>query len=185
MELVLTRNEEVKTMFLAWFEANQRFSQGRELTYSKFPMKFVFDRKNRIWQLRKQGQSIGMLNYIPPRVGELYYMRILLTVQKGCIDYDSLKTVNGIRYKTFQEACHALGLLADDKEFIDAITEASDLGSGNELRKLFVTLLVMNTMTNPFVVWNNTWKLLSDGIVYGRRKDLNIHSNITFTMLIC
>lgn len=156
IESVLKMNKEVKTMFLAWFEANRRFSQGRELTYSEFPTKFIFDKKNRILQLRKQGQSIGRLNYIPFGVGELYYIRILLTVQKSYIDYNSIKTMNGIRYKTFQEACHALGLLADDKEFIDAIIEASDLGSRNELCKLFVTLLVMNTMTNPFVFWNNT-----------------------------
>lgn len=67
-----------------------------------------------------------------------------------------------------------MGLLADDKEFIDAVIEASDLASGKQLRKLFVTLLVMNTMTDPTKVWKSTWKLLCDGILYERRRNLQV-----------
>lgn len=83
-------------------------------------------------------------------------MRILLTVQNGCTDYNSIRTVNGTTYKTFHEACFAMGLLADDKEFIDVIIEANELASGHQLRRLFVTLLLMNTMTTPYRVWNST-----------------------------
>jgi len=103
-------------------------------------------------------------------------MRILLTKQKGCIDHDSIKTINGKTFSTYQEACQELGLLADDKEFIDAIKEASHLGYGNQLRRLFVALLIMNTMSKPNVVWDANWTLLADGILYQKRKDLNIPS---------
>jgi len=58
-----------------------------------------------------------------------------------------------------------MGLLADDKEFIDVIVEANNLALGIQLRRLFVTLLLMNTMSIPDEVGNNTWKLLSDDIV--------------------
>jgi len=44
--------------------------------------------------------------------------------------------------------------LADDKEFIDAIKEASHLASGNQLRRLFVSFLIMNTMSKLNVVWD-------------------------------
>jgi len=54
-------------------------------------------------------------------------MRILLTIQKGCVDYESIRTIDGQMFKTFQEACHYLELLADDKEFIDVIKEATKL----------------------------------------------------------
>jgi len=57
-------------------------------------------------------------------------------------------------------------LLANDQEFIDVIIEANNLASGIQLRRLFVTLLLMNTMSKPDEMWNNTWKLLSDDIVY-------------------
>jgi len=43
-------------------------------------------------------------------------------------------------------------LLADDKEYIDAIKEASEFASGYQIRRLFVTLLSMNTISKPDVV---------------------------------
>jgi len=171
---VLHRNENMNTMFLAWFEANKKFEEGRNLTYAEFPTKFVWMSQQKQWKPRKQGYSIGRLTYVPPGSGECYYMRILLTKQKGCIDHDSIKTINGKTFSTYQEACQELGLLADDKEFIDAIKEASHLASGNQLRRLFVALLIMNTMSKPNVVWDATWTLLADGILYQKRKDLNI-----------
>ncbi|XP_057432736.1 uncharacterized protein LOC130725533 [Lotus japonicus] len=63
---------------------------------------------------------------------------------------------------------------ADDREYIDAIVEASDLGSGNQLRKLFVFLITSNTMNKPELVWEKTWKILSDGIVHSKRNLLGI-----------
>ena len=63
-----------------------------------------------------------------------------------------------------------MGLLADDKEFIDVIKEATKLASRSQLRKLFVTLLVSNTMSRPEFVWEETWEFLADGILYDRRQ---------------
>lgn len=180
LQTVVERNESIDTMFLAWFTANRKYTEGKNLTYSEFPSRFVYDSKIREWRLRKKGQSIGRLNYVPPCAGELYYMRILLTVQRGCTSFASIRTVNDHLHDDFKSACVALGLLDDDKEFINAITEAADLASGHQLRRLFTTLLAMNTMNNPEVVWESTWKLLADGIVYDRRRHLNLPSMLYF-----
>lgn len=48
--------------------------------------------------------------------------------------------------QTVQFAHPYLALLGDDKEFNDAIKEESELAYGNELRTLFVTLLIMNNV---------------------------------------
>lgn len=171
---VVRKEESSDTMLLAWFAANTRYEEGKNLTYAEFPSKFVYDHEGRFWRLRKKGISVGRLNYVPPGVGELFYMRILLTVQRGCKSFDDLKKVNGDVQITFQDACAKLGLLTDDKEFIDGITEASTLYSGHQLRRLFVTLLSMHTISIPEKVWSSTWKLLSDGIVYDRRRELHM-----------
>ncbi|XP_058729905.1 uncharacterized protein LOC131601957 [Vicia villosa] len=173
VESVLNRSEEIDTMFLAWFEANKKFPDGRDLTYGEFPTRFVYDKSVRAWHPRQRGNSIGRLTYIPPGCGNVFYLRLLLTIQKGCTSYNDIKTVDGTIHKTFKEACIALGLLQNDKEFVDAIIEASHLASGNQMRRLFVMLLFMDSMTNPFVVWEATWKLLCDGILYDARKRLN------------
>jgi len=41
LDQLLEKNESMKTMFLAWFEANQKYVDGRNLTYAEFPSKFV------------------------------------------------------------------------------------------------------------------------------------------------
>lgn len=69
--------------------------------------------------------------------------------------------VNNVIHNSFQEACEALGLLADYKELIEGIKEVAELGSGSQLRKLFVTLLVTNTMSRPQVVWEKNMGALS------------------------
>ena len=179
---ILHTNEHKRTMFLAWCEANKIYPEGKNLTYSQYPNHFVWMSEQREWKPRKKGVSIGRLTYIPPCTGELYYLRLLLNFKKGCCNYDNIRTINGVIYKTYKEACYAMGLLAEDKEFIDAIIEASTLASGTPLRRLFITLLLMNTMSKPEEVWNKTWKLLSDDIVYKKRKEFNL-PGISFCFL--
>jgi len=98
-------------------------------------------------------------------------MRVLFTIQKGFFDYAIIRIVNEQTFNTYEEASYALGLLKDDKEFIDAIKEASVLAYGHELRRLFVSLLYMNTMSKSEVVWKASWKLMSGRILYHKRKE--------------
>ena len=122
------------------------------LTYGEFPTKFVYNYCQRSRQLRKRGISIRRLTYVPPSTGKLYYMMMLLTIQRGCTSYE----INGKVYHTFHEACYNLGLLVDYKEYINAIIEASGITYRNQLRRLFITLLFMNTMSKPLNLTTNT-----------------------------
>ncbi|RYQ84414.1 hypothetical protein Ahy_B10g103724 [Arachis hypogaea] len=63
------------------------------------------------------------LNYVLLGICDIYYMRILLTVQKDCTIYESIMTVNRIIYPNFQDAFYSLELLYDDRKFITAINE--------------------------------------------------------------
>lgn len=164
--------------------SKQNIFGRKNLTYAEFPSKFIWSKDEGIRKIRKQGYSIGRLTYLPHGCGEAYCMRLLLTVQRGSTSYTDIKTVNGKTYDTFKDACFALGLLDDDRESIHAITEASELASGDQLRRLFVSLLVMNSMSNPHTVWESTWRLLSDGILYETGKRLkNPGMNIMFSLL--
>ncbi|KAK9733479.1 hypothetical protein RND81_04G070500 [Saponaria officinalis] len=113
--------------------------------------------------------------HISPTGGERYYMRTLLKFVKGPKSYEDIRTVNEIIYPTFKEACYALGILGDDKEYVDAIIEASFWGTGIYLRNLFVTLLLSGSLVKPEIVWEKTWHLLSDDILHGRRTELRNH----------
>ncbi|XP_062119145.1 uncharacterized protein LOC133832880 [Humulus lupulus] len=52
-------------------------------------------------------------------------MRMMLNFVKGSTSFESIRTINGVAYPTFKVACYALGLLDNDKEWIDCLTEAA------------------------------------------------------------
>ncbi|CAJ2663091.1 unnamed protein product [Trifolium pratense] len=115
---------------------------------------------------------------------EVFYLRMMLTVVKGPTSYEDIRTVKGTLYDTFREACFASGFLGDDKEYIEAIKEAHKWGSGVYLRKLFITLLLANTMDRPRHVWDKTKHLLADGILYDQRRLANNRGNYIVIVLL-
>ncbi|KAF7814817.1 uncharacterized protein G2W53_028786 [Senna tora] len=115
--------------------------------------------------LRKPGYAIDRLYYVPPGLGELHYLCLLLTFVKGATSFEDIRTINGALHLMFKDACYSMGLLDDDKEYVDVIVEASNWSSGVYLRKLFSTLLVHNTICRPHYVWEKTWAHLFDDIL--------------------
>lgn len=168
LKRVLTRDTAEKTMFTEWMELNKRDEEARKLTYNELPSRYVWSDNH--WKLRKQGKVIGRMVYAHPTLGERYYLRLLLNIIRGPREYKDLRTVNGIEYPTYKQACYALGLIHDDREWNDAITEASFPASGSQLRHLFVTILLFCEVQNPKELWDSNWKLLSDGIEKEKRK---------------
>lgn len=170
---VLNKPSVKESMFTAWMEANKIYFEAQNLTYSQFLTKFVYDRRYRRWRPRKRGHTIGRLIWVPPSTGELYYLRMMLTVVKGPTCYEDIKFVDGKVQDSFRDACFHMGFLNDDSEYVAAINEAKDWGSGHFLRKLFVTMLLSGTVNRPRHVWEQTWRTLSDGILYQQRQNTN------------
>ncbi|CAH1418625.1 unnamed protein product [Lactuca virosa] len=153
---VLDKPSVAASKFTFWMECNAIDSEAQELTYVEFSTKFVWILNGRFWKRRKVGKAIGRIHSVSPNLGEAYFLRILLNKVKGPTSFDEIRTVNGEAHSSFKDACYALGLLDDDKEYIDAIKEASHYGSDFYLRFLFATLLMCNSMSKPEVVWENT-----------------------------
>lgn len=117
------------TKFLAWMTANNFFSKARDLTYSQFPMKFVWKEYLHQYEPPKIGFSMGRVHIEPPCSGEIFYLRTHLNHVKGHTSFDELKKVDNIKHNSFKEACFAMSLLDDDKEYIKAIKETRLRGS--------------------------------------------------------
>ncbi|KAL5170455.1 Replication protein A DNA-binding subunit B [Glycine soja] len=167
---VLSKPSISDSKFISWMNTNQNSVEGRNLTYAEFVSKFVYNQKKRCWHLRKKGYTIGRLLWVPPITGELFYLRMMLTICKGPTSFEDLRTVDNVQYSTYKEACFVVGFLQDDKEFIEAIKEAKDWGSTHYIRKLFVLLLLTATMSKPEQVWDQTWHWMADDIVYNYKK---------------
>ncbi|XP_022019542.1 ATP-dependent DNA helicase pif1-like [Helianthus annuus] len=153
---------------------NNSKPEARELTYVQFPSKYVWKLKDRCWQPRQNYVVIGRIYSASPSLGEAYYLRILLTKVKGPRSFEEIRTYEGVVYPTFRDACYARGLLDDDNEYIECIKESSFTGNGHYLRSLFGTLLLSNTLSRPEVVWEKTWELMSEDILYNMRKDTDM-----------
>ncbi|XP_035831981.1 uncharacterized protein LOC118481013 [Helianthus annuus] len=165
---VLNRPSVKCSMFLSWMERNKDPDDhlARTLTYVQFPTWYVWKTENRCWQPRKKGNTIGRIHNVAPSLGEAYFLRILLNKVKGPKSYDDIKTVNGHVHDTFRDACFALGLLDDDKEYIEAIKEANETATASYVRNLFGMMLLSNTMSRPEIVWESTWKYMTDDFIY-------------------
>ncbi|OMO62337.1 hypothetical protein COLO4_33117 [Corchorus olitorius] len=107
---VIDKMHNQKTMFTEWMETNKMDEQARTLLYADFPTEYGWNKKTLKWNRRKKGRTIGATSY------------------------ESLKTVHGVLHNTFKEACHALGLLGDDKEWKTALEEASIHATSSQLR---------------------------------------------------
>ncbi|KAK2417432.1 hypothetical protein QL285_039731 [Trifolium repens] len=169
MENILEKASVTESMFTSWLQANETYPSARKLTYGQFVTQFTYSKKKKSWSPRKRGFKIGRLIWVPPTTGELFYLRMMLTVVKGPTSYEAIRKVRDIQYLTFREACFAMGFLGDDKEYIGAIRESHGWGPGFFLRKLFVILLLMGTMNRPYFVFRKTIQWLSDGILYQQR----------------
>ncbi|XP_052620798.1 uncharacterized protein LOC111886898 [Lactuca sativa] len=169
---VLNKPSVASSMFTSWMECNKVYKQAKKLTYVEFPTKFVWKLDLKTWKPREVGYSIGRIHSVSPNLGEAYFLRNLLDKVKGPKSFEEIRMVNGEICPSFRDACYALGLLDDDKEYIEAIKEATQFGSGYYLRFLFAIMLLSHSLSSPDVVWENTWEYLSDGILYTQQRRL-------------
>jgi hypothetical protein len=121
----------------------------------------------RTWLPRQNKEGkIGHIYYVHPFIGERYYLRMSLFIIKKATDYEDLQKYNNILYPTFKEACKARGLLTDDQEWYNAFGEASTWATSNQLRQLFVTMLLHCEIGDEYTFFEKVWKLLTDDIQY-------------------
>ncbi|XP_028078844.1 uncharacterized protein LOC114280672 [Camellia sinensis] len=123
-------------------------------TYQEFPQHFVWLKSEKRWKSRERRYAIGRMYFASPNCGEIFYLRLLLTVVKGPKSFQSLRTVDDVVHDTFKLACIARGLLKDDKEWIQCLKEAAVIKTGYQLRRLFSIILTQCSPLNPCALWN-------------------------------
>ncbi|XP_074346396.1 uncharacterized protein LOC141685177 [Apium graveolens] len=129
--------------------------------------------------MRKHGFQIGRLCYVHHSTGEPWFLRLLLTKVRGATSFESLRTVNGVCYSTFRDACKEYGLLDDDKEWHEVLTQASAGGLPPQVRQLFVHIIVNCKVTDLKTLWSTHRKSMVDDILLRRRQSC---PNTLFTL---
>ncbi|KAL8154834.1 hypothetical protein AgCh_000257 [Apium graveolens] len=80
-----------------------------------------------------------------------------------------LVVVNGEVFSTFKDARNVLGLLENDNEWHETITENSHHATASQLRQLFVHILVNCQVGNPSKLWYDHIENFTDDITWMRR----------------
>lgn len=167
---ILTKEGNQTSQLLEWMKICSCNDDAKKHLYADFPSHFVWKKTGKEWTPRKRNVSFGRIHHASPAAGERFYFRMLLNHVRGPTCFEDIRTVEGVIYPTYKEACNARGLLDDDKQYIDAITEASQWGSAHYMRRIFVTLLISESMSTPYRVWSETWHLLSEDILYMQQR---------------
>lgn len=143
------------------FELCQNDDFANTLFYHEVSSYYTLNKKNGTFDRRKIGEtvknhpnvkkseSIGRTYTIHPKNKEYYFLRMLLNHIKGPTSYKYLKTVNGIEFETFQDACEAYELLGNNKTWEQTLEEAPSSDSPRKLRNLFVVILIFCNVSKP------------------------------------
>ncbi|GBN36887.1 hypothetical protein AVEN_32254-1 [Araneus ventricosus] len=158
-----------------------------------FPIheRYPTDKVKKVFNRRKQGaiveghddirsgDALGRVYTVHSRNTDCYYLRLLLHKIKGPTSFKDLRTVNGIEYETYREACLALGFLENDKQWNEALKEAvSD--SPSKIRTLFALILSFSEPSSPKALWENNKDCMSEDILNKLRAE-NLHIVLNYT----
>jgi PIF1-like helicase len=91
---------------------------------------------------------------------------MLLTTVCSPKSFTDIRIVNSIVYPTFQDACIILGLLEDDKEWIDCFTETVLFSFDKILRMLFIIRLLYGNIIDLFSLWKRFCQNICDDLLY-------------------
>lgn len=156
-----------------WFVANRTLPNAGNYTYTEFPEAFTWKADQGKWKIRERGNVVGRLSDVHTSAGETFFLRMILMQRKGATSYRDLRTVNGKVYNTFKEACDALGLLKDDKQWHVALSENAVSAMPKQLRELFVHILTNNSVADPLRLWQNHCHSMSEDILLNIRRLTN------------
>ncbi len=99
---------------------------------------------------------------ISPREGERYFPRALLLYRSGIRSYKEMSNVDGVQHPSFRETCCAMGLLADDAEWMRCLKDAF-AKRFESLTIRFATIVVLSEPFSPVSLWNkNIASILAD-----------------------
>ncbi|WOH11486.1 hypothetical protein DCAR_0830973 [Daucus carota subsp. sativus] len=169
LQNVCQRADSKRSKLEAWLIANRTLPEAKNYTYAEFPSFFTWLPKECKWKARQRGDVVGRLSEVHPTAGDLLYLRMLLMRKKGCTKFEDIRTVDGVLYNTFKDACGAMGLLQNDKQWHDALKENAHSSFPHQIREMFVNILSYSSVADPLLLWQSHWKCMSKDIISKRR----------------
>jgi hypothetical protein len=158
--------------------------------YLDYPEIAMSSKSKKAWHLRKRAArrrgagrnnhvtlgTVGRMYFVQPSKGERYYLRILLTHVVGATYFEDLRTTHRphtpttVMHPTFKAACLTRGLLQDDTEWDQCLSEAIGVELPRSLWQLFSSLLIFNNVTNLGQLWDRHKGALTEDFLHQARQ---------------
>ena len=114
------KNTVAESQILKWMKLNQDDEFARTLLYSQILEYYVWNGRDREWNRRKDDRKvIRRVFHVPPSAENMFYIKMLLNHVRGPTCHADIRCVNGVLKESYKEACYAMSLLDDDKEYIE------------------------------------------------------------------
>ena len=84
----------------------------------------------------------------------------------GATLFENLRTVDGVLCPTFKQACQLRGLLEDDREWMQYLTEVPTMRTGSQLQHLFAIILMHCGPEDPPTLWDAFKVHLCDDLLH-------------------
>ena len=141
------------------------------LRYVDFPEHYRWHATSKTWSRRKTRKfNVGRVFTAGIRDMEKYCLRMLLHNVCGATSFESLRTVDDVVLPTFKEAATALGLLADDAEWDNALDEALHFFMPAKGRELFAVILEFEKVMDARGLWDKYKEQLSEDILRDQQR---------------
>ena len=114
--------------------------------------------------------TIGRIFSMSPKVGELYYLRLLLVHLYGPTSFTYLKTFNGNLLPTYKECCLRHGFLDNDQHITNGMNEISQTLPARKLREFFTTVMCCCEPSDPSFLWHRFADELCEDFILERRQ---------------
>jgi hypothetical protein len=143
-----------RTTLTAFFDlCHEHPEETADLLYLDVSSHYTWRSVDRVWKKRAKGHSIGRAHFASPTAGERYFLRLLLHHVKSPKSYEDLRTFEGRVYESFREAAVARMLLHDESHYDECMQEAATFQTGRQLRQLFATLLLNESVGRSRELW--------------------------------
>ena len=183
-------NRSEKTHLTSFFDICKEDSFAKQKLYRDIPEYYTWQQETKTWQRRKRDispdnipETIGRLYSIHPSQIELFSLRLLLNNVRGPTSFKDLRTVDGQCYSTFQEAAIKRNLCKDDSIWINCMKEENDSETNiQQLRQLFVTILVHCEVSNHKQFYLECRDFMNDDFVYQYKKAIEKNIGLKSTI---
>ncbi|KAI7951330.1 hypothetical protein MJO28_007014 [Puccinia striiformis f. sp. tritici] len=141
------------------------FKNAQDCYYHEIPNHFAWDKTTNRWVPRtKVLTTVGRIYFASLHQGERYYIRLLLLHRKDVRSFEHLRTVGGVMLPDFRAAADESGLLLNDKQYDQALTEGAVFKTGFQLRLMFCIILVHSPPAAPHKLFQDHWRNLGDDV---------------------